>query len=67
MDLKTLVEIVTLIPLEAQEIVIKGREATEVFFSMPKEWKPAEELEKHIRYAPNPSPHYKSNSRWRIK
>lgn len=62
MDLKTLNTILPIVPLEATEIIIKGRDTNEVFFCMPKEWKPEGD---RVKPAP-PGLYYKQGlKRWR--
>lgn len=68
MDLKTLQTIIPVIPPDATEIVVKGREATEVFFTMPRDWKPVNEGALfRTSLAPNPTYFSKNGGRrWRI-
>lgn len=69
MNAAMLAGIMEIIPSEAEEIVVKGRDHDEVFFSMPKGWKPPTDLEERIKRAA-PQQFYastKTHWRWRAK
>lgn len=63
MNFDQLQSAMTDIPREATDIIIKGRESTEVFFCMPKGWKPPTD---RVKPAP-PGLYYKQGlDRWRV-
>lgn len=71
MNLQRLKEIISNIPEEATEILIKGRDSEEVFFTMPKGWKPSPFQDALVKmkivFAPNPTYYSRQGgSRWRI-
>lgn len=69
MNRELALELFTLIPTEAYEVIIKGRDTTEVFFTMPKEWRPAPE-QTRITVAPQALQYHDKSRvrgrRWKI-
>lgn len=63
MDSKTLLGILPNLPSEATEIVIRGQNAVEVFFSMPASWRPSSD---RIWPAPNGLYYKRGVRRWRV-
>lgn len=68
MDRHRLAELLLQIPPEATEIIIKGMESCEVFFTMPNGWHPKEAGLVNCTQAPYASPYSKKfgGKRWRI-
>lgn len=69
MNYKQLIQVLDLLPQEADEIIVKGRETTEVFFTMPKEWTPptqVEDSEGSGIYNPAATPIIYKGQRWRL-
>lgn len=70
MDRNNALELLERVPENATEIIIKGRSTREVFFSMPKDWRPSEEQKAKIVMAPQAIQYHTNEKprrrRWRI-
>jgi len=60
-----LLALMMIVPKEAVEIVVRARADDEVFFSMPKGWKPPAELEDRIKRAPAQQFYESTKTHWR--
>lgn len=66
MDRELAIELMSLLPEGATNIIIKGREASEVFFTMPKDWRPSDD-QGYITLAPQAIQYYDKDRKDGVK